>query len=122
MNYFKKFYNFQVSGYIKICLFDIFSLIFVLRECGLCDTSSLKFVGIVILYSVTYLGCLNLFCCFACGSLFPCIFYMLGFRAHILLSLIYKNSEGLNCGYLPLQRICICFCQEPEDAPDLGLC
>lgn len=80
-----------------------------LGECGLSDTSCLKFVGIVILYSVTYLGCLNLFCCFACGSLFPYIFSILGFRAQILLNLIYRNPEGLSCGYLSPERICICF-------------
>lgn len=58
----------------------------------------------------------------ACGSSFPCIFSIWGFWAYILLNLIYGNSESLNWGYFPLKRICICLCQESNDAPDLGLC
>ena len=59
-----------------------------LRKCGLYDTNSLKFVGSVILYSVTYLGCLNLFCCFLLtpghGSLFLVYFVFLYFELLIL--------------------------------------
>lgn len=88
-----------------------------LKECGLHDTNSLKFVEII-LDSVTYLRGLNLFCCFlltlAHGSLLPCIFFIFDFWAHILLNLIHGNLEGLSWGYLPRERICICFCQQPK--------